>query len=68
MSLEYEKYYTTTDRINLNKENSTYLKKIIKENYEVKESLNNAETTWILNSLKWRIVSKIKIPNIIKKL
>ena len=68
MSLEYEKYYTTTDRINLNKENSTYLKKIIKENYEVKESLNNAETTWILNSLKWRIVSKIKIPNIIKKI
>ena len=32
------------------------------------ESLNNAETTWILNSLKWRIVSKIKIPNIIKKI
>ena len=40
---------------------------IIKENYQVKESVNNAETAWILNSLKWKIVSKIKVPNAIKK-
>ena len=67
MSNDYRKIYNITDKITINENNANYLKLIIKENYQVKESVNNAETAWILNSLKWKIVSKIKVPNAIKK-
>ena len=67
MSNEYKEIYNMTEKININKSNADCLKQIIKDNYQVKESVNNAETTWILNSLKWRIVSKIKVPSIVKK-
>ena len=67
MSDDYREIYNITDKITINENNANYLKMIIKENYQVKESVNNAETAWILNSLKWKIVSKIKVPNAIKK-
>ena len=67
MADDYREIYNITDKININENNANYLKTIIRENYQVKESVNNAETAWILNSLKWKIVSKIKVPNVVKK-
>lgn len=67
MANDYKEIYNITKEINIDKNNADYLKTMIKENYQVKESVNNAETAWILNSLRWKIASKIKVPNVIKK-
>lgn len=68
MALEYEKIYSETKYIKLNNENSRNLKKIIENNCCFNPSISSLESEWILNSLKWRIVSKIKVPNGIKQI
>ncbi len=68
MCKEYEDIYRKQKQLPLNKENSEILKKLIEDNYQVRETVNSAETAWILNSLKWKIVSKIKAPEFVKKI
>ena len=43
------------------------LKHIIKNAYGIKESLNYIEADRIMNSLRWKLVSKIDLPDSIKK-
>lgn len=68
MVLEYQDIYSKTKFIKLNSRNAENLRKIIENNYCVNSSISSLETEWILNSLKWRIVSKIKVPNGVKKI
>ena len=68
MGNDYKKMYDIPKIHELNKDNAEYLRKIIENNYETKETVASSETAWILNSLKWRIVSKIKVPEFIKKI
>lgn len=68
MSREYEVIYKRQKYILLDEKNSKVLKEIIKDNYHVRETVSSAETAWILNSLKWKIVSKIKAPEFVKKI
>ena len=63
---EYIKIYKNQKMLNVNDENCDALKKIIEDNYKVVETVNSAETSWILNSLRWKIVSKIKVPEFVK--
>ena len=44
------------------------LRTIIKNNYEIKESVASIEAQKILNSTKWKIVSRINVPSGIKKI
>ena len=67
MCKEYIQIYKKQTLINNTKEKSNALKNIIDTNYKVYETVNSAETAWILNSLKWKIVSKIKVPEFVKK-
>lgn len=68
MCNDYIEIYKNQKCNEINYENSGILRKLIQDNYEVYETVNSAETAWILNSLKWRIVSKIRVPEFIKKL
>lgn len=68
MCNEYINIYRNQSLIDINQNNSSKLRKIIEDNYEVKSTVNSAETAWILNSMKWKIVSKIKVPEFIKKI
>lgn len=68
MCNDYIKIYKNQECIEINHENSGVLRKLIQDNYEVYETVNSAETAWILNSLKWKIVSKIRVPEFIKKI
>ena len=64
----YKNIYQGQKAIIMNKSNCKSLRDIIQDNYGVMETINSAETAWILNSLKWKIVSKIKVPEFIKKI
>jgi glycosyltransferase involved in cell wall biosynthesis len=66
MSLEYKEIYDLSKSKKLNKENMDILKKIIKET-TAKPRVYSNELDWILNSVKWRIISKVKVPKIVKK-
>lgn len=68
MSKEYEAIYKKQKCIKLDKQNSEVLKNVVADNYKISETVNSAETAWILNSLKWKIVSKIKAPEFVKKI
>lgn len=68
MAKDYQAIYDKSKITELDDNNSNILRSILEANYEVKESINSAETAWILNSLKWRLVSKIKVPESIKKI
>lgn len=68
MADDYKKIYNKTKKIDLNNENAEVLKEIIANNNIISESISSAETAWILNSLKWKIVSRIKVPNGLKKI
>lgn len=67
MGNDYHKIYSKDDLIELNDTNSLELRNMIEKSYDTNETVNSMEAQWILNSLKWRIVSKIKIPNFVKK-
>lgn len=68
MSREYIPLYDKLKKIELEDKNARILKQILCESYEVHETVSSAETEWILNSLKWKIVSKIKVPESLKKI
>ena len=68
MTSEYKEIYSDGKPTDLNDSNSQKLRKIIEDNYKLNESISSIESSWILNSLRWRIVSKIKVPNSIKKI
>lgn len=68
MCKEYIAYYKKQKCIDANEKNIDALKKIIDYNYSVHETIDSKETAWILNSLKWRIVSKIRAPKFVKKI
>ncbi len=67
MGNDYHKIYSKDDLIELNDTNSLELRNMIEKSYDTNETVNSMETQWILNSLKWKIVSKIKVPNFVKK-
>lgn len=67
MANDYSKIYEKSKMIKLNEKNAQALKNILEENYRVTETVSSAETAWILNSLKWKIVSKIKVPESVKR-
>ncbi len=61
---DYKKLYD----VSLKEYDYKILRKIIKNNYKESVSINNDEYYRIVNSLKWRIVSKIHPPEIVKKI
>jgi GT2 family glycosyltransferase/glycosyltransferase involved in cell wall biosynthesis len=65
MAKEYAKFY----KVNVIKRevNSEEIKKIIKENDKRNDSFAAMEASWILNSLRWRLISKIKVPAFVGK-
>lgn len=67
MGNDYHKIYSKDDLIELNDTNSLELRNMIEKSYDTNETVNSMEAQWILNSLKWKIVSKIKVPNFVKK-
>ncbi len=44
------------------------LKVLVKQSFKERETTNMSEYNWIVNSLRWKIASKIKIPSFAKKL
>lgn len=68
MSTEYRKYYDKKEKRELTEKSAEKLRKIIKNTYDVKESLNYMEATRIMNSLRWKLVSKLDLPDGVKKL
>ena len=68
MGNEYDNIYSRDSLIKLEDYNATFLKKIIEDSNVSYVTVNNMEAQWILNSLRWRIVSKIKVPNFMKKI
>jgi len=67
MASDYSIIYKMSKIVELCESNAEKLKDILEDNYKVTETVSSAETAWILNSLKWRIVSKIKVPETVKK-
>lgn len=68
MGEDYNKIYVKDSLIKLDDKNSRVLKCIIERSNNTGETVNSMEAQWILNSLRWKIVSKIKVPNFIKKI
>ncbi len=63
---EYKKIYQKQKLIKINEDSCKCLRNMISKNYEVLETVSSAETSWILNSMRWKIVSKIKVPEFVK--
>lgn len=68
MASEYIPFYKNNNISKFNASSIENMKTIIKKDYSIKESIDTIEAHWILNSLKWRIVSKIKVPEFLKKI
>ncbi len=66
MASEYKDIYKSK-LIKLNDQNAEALRNIIEDNYKVNKSVSSVEAEWIMNSLRWKLVSKIKVPNVVKK-
>ena len=64
---EYFELYSESDRIELDDINANSLKRIIEESLDDKSSFSSTCVDMIMNSMKWKIVSKIKVPNAIKR-
>ena len=64
MALEYNYYYEKA--FNKRKYNSSMIKDLIYENRHIKASTSSKELDNIINSLRWRIISKIKFPTRVK--
>lgn len=67
MIKDYDKLYSKNALVDINDENIDVLKNIIENNFDAVESLDVIQARRIMNSLKWRLVSKIKVPKSIKK-
>ena len=68
MADEYVEFYDNNKIISLSEKSTNTLKLLINNNFNVNETLSSAETIAIVNSLRWKVVSKIKIPNRMKKI
>jgi len=66
MAIEYEKYYNKNSIIKLNDKNAEVLKEILTNANKIKNSVYDEEAQRIVNSLRWKIVSKIKVPQSLK--
>ena len=62
MGKDYSDIYSKDKAIKLSDENAKVLRYLIENSYETNETVNSMEAQWILNSLRWKIVSKIKVP------
>lgn len=67
MAEDYNQIYKESKIINIDDNNANVLKNIIDNNFGINESIDTIMARKIMNSLKWRIVSKIKVPNYVKK-
>lgn len=67
MAENYRNIYNITAKKVLNEENANALKLIIENNFDIHESIDTIQARKIMNSLKWRLVSKIKVPKVVKK-
>lgn len=68
MAQEYKNEYSKTNIVEVNDQNAKVLKDIIADNFEIHESIDTIMARRIMNSLKWKLVSKIKVPNVLKKI
>ena len=68
MIKEYIKIYNNTKEKSLSEESTFELKKMFKDNYKVNDSVSSKEAQLIMNSLRWKIVSKIDLPKGVKNL
>ena len=68
MCKEYDAIYKKQQMIENGKVSSSALRTIISDNYSVYETVSSVEAAWIMNSLKWKLVSKIRVPESIKKI
>lgn len=67
MVSEYSKLYSVSKKIDLNTENADAFKKIIEDSFDNKSGFSSTCVDMIMNSMKWKVVSKIKVPNIVKR-
>ena len=68
MALDYDKIYSLSKSKKISKESIENLKEIISNSLSKELIVYNSELNWILNSTKWKLISKIKVPNILKKI
>lgn len=68
MAQDYKNEYSKTNIVKVNDQNANVLKDIIADNFEIHESIDTIMARRIMNSLKWKLVSKIKVPNTLKKI
>ena len=66
MAKEYKKIYS--NKLNNNAYNLDTLKKLIKDSFVQKENMDSSLLRSILNSRRWRLVSRLRVPNIVKKI
>ncbi len=64
MAKEYEKIY----ELNVKEANYTVLGKLVKQSFGTVQTTNAAEYNLIVNSLRWKLISKIKVPQTIKNI
>lgn len=65
MCLEYDNTYQIKTKPN---KNINKLYEFIDNEDKNSDSLDSAQLKWILNSRKWKLISKIQVPNIVRKL
>ena len=63
MAADYKKLYKVSAR----EYNYDTLRQLIKNNYRKNTSFNSDDYYRIINSYKWRLVSKIRTPEVIRK-
>lgn len=63
----YDIYKKNSSKIDKKKSYKS-LQSVLEKNYEVKESVVSQEALAIMNSIRWKIASKIRVPNFIKKI
>lgn len=69
MSYEYDKLYESNLHYNNeNKIDFNYIKNKIKESNIEYGNLSYANYAWVFDTLKWKIISKIKLPKFIKNM
>ena len=68
MALDYDKIYNLQKFKKIDKKSIENLKQIISSSLSKNKVVYNTELNWILSSTKWKLISKIKVPTIIKKI
>ena len=69
MALEYKKIYDSKLSKQENKEiNYNYIKEKIENSNVEYGSVSYANYAWVFETLKWKLISKVKLPRFIKKM